>query len=61
MFLHAVQEFHDDFRAWADEHLTLARFLGVVDGIERIVKDACFDHVDGCEILNSVLGGEVSV
>lgn len=61
MFLHAVKEFHNDFRAWTDEHLALARFLGVVDSIERIVKNACFDHVGGCEILNSMIGGEVSV
>ena len=41
--------------------MTLARFLGVVDGIERIVKNACFDHVGWFEILNSLVGGEVSV
>ena len=41
--------------------MALARFLGVVDGIERIVKNACFDHIVGREILSSVVGGEVSV
>jgi hypothetical protein len=55
-----MEEFHDDFRAWADEHLSLSRLLGVVDGIERIVQDTCFDHAGGREILSSMVGVEVS-
>lgn len=56
MFLHAVQEFDDDLGAWADKHLPLSRLLGVVDGIERIVQNASFDHDVGREILNSYGG-----
>ena len=60
MLLHTMQEFDNNFRAGPDEHLALARFLGIVDGIERIVEDTCFDHVGDGEILNSMAGGEVS-
>lgn len=42
--LHDAQELDNDLRAGSDQDLTLAGFLGVVDGIERIVQDACFDH-----------------
>ncbi len=55
-----MEEFHDDLRAWADEHLSLSRLLGVVDGIERIVQDTRFDHAGGREILSSMVGVEVS-
>ena len=47
MFLHDTEEFDDDLRAWSDENLTLARLLCIVDGIERIVEDARFNHCDG--------------
>ena len=47
MTLHNSQELDDDLGAWSDENLSLARFLGVVDGIERIVEDGGFDHVCG--------------
>lgn len=60
MLLHAVEEFNDDLRAWTDEHLALSRLLGVVDGVERVVEDACFDHIGRREILSSMVGGEVS-
>ena len=45
MLLHHPQELDNDLRAWADEDLSLARLLGVVDGLERIVEDrsACHD------------------
>ena len=33
MLLHAMQEFADDLGAGPDEHLTLARFFGIVDGV----------------------------
>ena len=42
------------------EHLAFARLLGIVDRIERIVENTGLDHFDGCEILNSMVGGEVS-
>lgn len=41
--------------------MALPRLLGVVDGIERIVENACFNHDGGRDILNSMKGGEVSV
>lgn len=44
VLLHNTQEFNNHFRAWADKYLTFPSFLGVVDGIERIIEDACFDH-----------------
>lgn len=44
--LHDAQELDDDLRARSDEHLALAALLGVVDGIERVVEDTGFDHLD---------------
>ena len=60
MLLHAMQEFNNDLRAGPNEHLAFARLFSVIDGIERIIEHACFDHIDECEILNSMLRGEVS-
>ena len=48
VFLHDTQEFDDDLGAGTDEDLALAGFLGVVDGIERIIEDTCLDHDDDC-------------
>ena len=45
MSLHDAQELDDDLGAGADEHLALSGLLGVVDGVERIVEDAGFDHL----------------
>ena len=59
MLLHAMQELDNDLRAWPNQHLSFPALLSVVDGIERIIEDACFDHVLGSEILNSIRG-EVS-
>ena len=64
MLLHDAQELNDDFGAGSDEDLSFPGLLGVVDGIERIVQDAGFDHLGGLyanEILNSTVGGEVSI
>ena len=47
MSLHDAQELDDDLRTRSDENLALSGFLGVVDGVERIVQDAGFDHVVG--------------
>lgn len=44
VLLHNTQKFNYHFRAWADKYLTFPSFLGVVDGVERIIEDACFDH-----------------
>ena len=60
MLLHTMQELDDHFRAGPNEHLTLARFFSIVDGIQRVIKDTCLDHGGEDEILNSMAGGEVS-
>lgn len=61
MSLHHAQELDDDFRAGSDEDLAFSGFLGVVDGIERIVQDAGFDHGGWrIEILSSWERDEVS-
>lgn len=44
MLLHNGQELDDDLRRRTDENLALARLLGVVDGVERIVEDGGLDH-----------------
>lgn len=52
MLLHDAQELDNDLGAGADEDLALARLLGVVDGVERIVEDGGLDHFEGlAEIL----------
>ena len=48
MLLHDAQELDNDLGAGADEDLALAGLLGVVDGVERIVKDGSLDHFEGC-------------
>ena len=58
MLLHHPQELDNHLRAWANEDLTLAGLLGVVDGIERIVEDGGLRHID--EILKARLWREVS-
>ena len=55
-----MQKFDNDLGAGPDEYLALAGFLSIVDGIQRIVKDTCFDHFHEWKILNSMAGGEVS-
>ena len=44
--LHDTEELDDDFRAWADQHLSLSSLLGVVDGVERIVENGSLCHLD---------------
>ncbi len=44
VLLHNTQKLNNHFRAWADEYLTFPSFFGVVDGVERIIEDTCFDH-----------------
>ncbi len=39
MSLHDSQELDDDLGARSDEDLSLARLLGIVDGVEGVVKD----------------------
>lgn len=60
VLLHTMQELDNDLRARPDEHLALARLFRVVDGIQRIVEDTCFDHVGEREIFSSMVGDEVS-
>lgn len=50
MSLHDAQEFDDDLRARSDEHLALAALFGVVDGVERIIEDTGFDHLDDLRV-----------
>ena len=58
MLLHDAQELDDDLGAGADENLALAALLGVVDGVERIVKDGSLDHFDElAEILKRLFCG----
>ena len=47
VLLHHLQELDDHFGAGSDHDLALAGLLGVVDGLERIVEDGCFDHFGG--------------
>lgn len=47
MLLHDVQELDDDLGRRTDHHLTATRLLGVVHGVERIVKDGGANHFDG--------------
>ena len=58
MLLHNAQELNNDLGAWADEDLTLSGFLGVVDGVEGIVQDACFDHSCGVGVTLGRVAGE---
>lgn len=44
MLLHHSQELDDDLGRRADENLALARLLGVVDGVERIVENGGLNH-----------------
>lgn len=44
VLLHNAQKFNNHFGAWADEYLTFPSFFGVIDGVERIIEDTCFDH-----------------
>jgi hypothetical protein len=44
VLLHHSQELDDDLGRRADENLALARLLGVVDGVERIVENGGLDH-----------------
>ncbi len=62
MLLHNTQKLDNDFRARSDQDLSLPSLLSVIDGVERIVQDTCFDHPVGCwcEILKS-MGNEVSI
>lgn len=47
MLLHDVQELDNDLGRGTDHDLTATHLLGVVDGVERIVKDGGADHFDG--------------
>ena len=47
MLLHDRQELDNDLRRRADQDLALAGLLGIVHGIEGVVKDGSADHLDG--------------
>ena len=40
VFLHHLEEAHDDLARWSYEHLALAALLGVEDRLERVGEDA---------------------
>jgi hypothetical protein len=56
VLLHDGQELDDDLGGRADQDLALARLLGVVDGVERIVEDGRLDHFGGCRRFSMALG-----
>lgn len=62
MLLHNLEELDDDLGARADQDLTLAALLGVVDVVKSIVEDGSADHLGGigAEILKSGMDCEVS-
>ena len=45
MFLHAMQEFDNDLGAWSDQNLAFSSLFSVVDRVQSIIEDTCFDHV----------------
>ena len=47
VFLHDRKKFDDDLGAGPDQDLTLAGFLSIVDALESIIENGCFDHVGG--------------
>ena len=58
--LHDGQELDNDLGAGPDQDLALARLLGVVDGVERIVKDGGLGHIGGMERFSDGDAVEVS-
>lgn len=60
VLLHDAEELDDDLGGWSDQDLSLSGFLGVVDGIERIVEDGGLNHLVGLRFSNRVIGNEVS-
>lgn len=61
MLLHNAEKLNNDLRTRADEHLSFPSFFCIIDSVERIIKNTCFNHADGFEILNSKMRDEVSV
>lgn len=47
MALHDLEELDNDLGRRTDQDLALARLLGVVDGVERIVEDGGANHGSG--------------
>lgn len=60
MLLHNAEKLNNDLRTRADEHLSFPSFFCIIDSVERIIKNTCFNHADGFEILNSRIRDEVS-
>jgi hypothetical protein len=65
VLLHDLEELDNDLGGGADQDLTLASLLGVVDALKRVVQNGGSDHFGGgskIEILGSrKRGPEVSV
>lgn len=54
--LHNLEELDDDLGGRSNQDLTLAGLLGIVDGVESVVKNGSADHFGGLmrmEILKS--------
>lgn len=47
MLLHDLQELDNNLGRRADQDLTLAHLLGVVDALESIVQNGSVNHLDG--------------
>lgn len=47
VLLHDLQELDDDLGRRANQDLTLAHLLGVVDALESIVENGSLDHLGG--------------
>jgi len=45
--LHDSQELDNDLGGRSDEDLSLASLLGIVDGVQAVVKDGSLDHFVG--------------
>ena len=60
VLLHDAEELDDNLGAGSDEDLSLPGFLGVIDGIERIVEDGGLNHFVGLRFSDREIGYEVS-
>lgn len=55
MLLHDAQKLDDDLGRRPDQHLPLARLLGVVDGIQGVIENRSLDHFEGGGLFTAVV------
>lgn len=48
MLHHYSKEFNDDFTVGPEEHLPLAPFLSIVDGLQSVCQNIHADHFEFC-------------